>query len=190
MIWRRNKNICAFWDCKKRIPDDDFLCDEHQEKWVAGLIDRCPKCGRFKDIAYQLCQDCYFGRPVSPWEPPAEIPVPKRQYKVEYSDVWEDGYLRPDKFFVYILELDEGDFYIGHTADLTKQLSEHRDSEKSATAGRSSKLQYLQIVATQKAAELREVELKRLMLSNPEQIRLMIADFRLHMRELGYKQYS
>ena len=132
---------------------------------------------------YQLCLDCYFGRPVAQWEPPVEIPAQKQSYKVEYSEAWVDGYMRPDRFFVYILELDDGTLDVGHTADIRKQLAEYREQKTSSTAGRNAKLQYLQIVATQQAAELREAELKRLIESNPSQIRLMFADFHQHMRE-------
>ncbi len=190
MLRRKSRNICGHWGCQKRIPDDEFLCAEHYDDWVNGLIDRCPKCGRFKDVSYQLCLDCYFGRPVAQWEPPVEIPAQKQSYKVEYSEAWVDGYMRPDRFFVYILELDDGTLYVAHTTDLRKQLSEYREQKTASTAGRNPRLQYLQIVATKDAAELRETELKRLIASNPEQIGLMIYDFRGHMRDLGLKDDS
>jgi len=94
--------------------------------------------------------------------------------------------MRHDKFYVYILEFDNGDFYIGYTPDIGKQLSKHKNQETPSPAGRNPKLQYLQVVATEKAAELREAELKRLLISNPEQLRLMALDFRGHMHDLGY----
>ncbi len=181
---RKKENLCGYWDCKKRIPSDDFLCAEHYQSWTDGLIDRCPKCGRFKDVMYQLCLDCYIGRPATWWEPTIAIPTPKQQYKVEYSEAWIDGYLRRDKFFVYILEFDDGVLYVGHTVDIHKQLSQHH--KESPTTRQHPKLKYLQIVATKKAAELHEAELKKLINSNPHQIRLMISDFQAHMRELGY----
>jgi len=139
---------------------------------------------------YQLCLDCYFGRPVTQWEPPVEIPAQKQSYKVEYSDAWVDGYRRPDRCFIYILEFEDGALSVGHTADIRKQLSEYREQKTSSTAGRNPKLQYLQIVATKEAAELRETELKGLMVSNPEQIRLMIDDFRGRMGNLGLEKDS
>jgi len=138
---------------------------------------------------YQLCLDCYFGRPVKPWKPTVEIPAPKKTQKVELSEAWVDGHMRPDRFFIYILELDDGVLYVGHTADLREHLSEHKAQKVSATAGRSPKLQYAQIVATKEVAEEREIELKELIRSNPDQIHLMITDFRGRMHELGYKQY-
>ena len=134
---------------------------------------------------YRLCLDCYFGRRVARRKPLTVIPSQKQSYKVEYSDAWVDGYLRPDRFFVYILEFDEGYFYVGHTADLRKQLAEHGVQKTSPTTGRNPQLQYLHIVATKKAAELHEAELKKLIESNPRQIRLMISHFRGRMRELG-----
>lgn len=189
-MWQRKRRNCGFWDCSNRIPDSDSLCDEHYQSWVDGFIDRCPKCGRFKDIAYRLCQDCYFGRPDTPWKAPAVIPTPKQQHKIEYSSAWIDGYLQPDKFFVYILELDDDTLYVGHTADLYKQLSQYREQKTSSTPGHNAKLRYVQIVATQSAAELREAELKKLINSNPEQIHLMILDFHSHMREFGLEENS
>jgi len=182
---RKNRTICGYWDCNKRIPDDAFLCAEHYEDWANGFLDQCPECGRLKDKMYRLCLDCYYGRRVTSWEPPPAMPVIKHQTKVEYSDSWVNGYMRSDRFFVYILEFNDGNFYVGHAKDLRKRVSEHRDPEKSSDAMRNPKLQYVQIVATQKAAELRETELKRLINSNPEQIRLMIYDFRGQMRQLG-----
>lgn len=182
---RKKRNICGYWDCDKRIPDDSFLCDVHYEAWVDGLVDRCPDCSRFKDTMYEKCLDCYVGRPVARWEPSVEIPPPKKEYQVKYSDVWVDGFMRLDRFFVYIIEFDEGDFRIGYTKDIKKQLSEYRADRKSSPSGCKPELQYLQIIATEKAAELHVDELKRLMESNPDQIRLMIFEFHRHMREFG-----
>lgn len=185
---RKRGNTCGYWDCDKRIPDDSFLCDTHYEAWVNGLIDRCPKCGRFKDVMYQQCLDCYIGRPVARWEPSVIIPTSKKHYRVEYSDAWIDGYMSPEKFFVYIVEFDEGDLRIGYTDDIRKRLSEYRDKETSSSSGHSPKLHYLQIIATEKAAELRQAELKKLLESNPDQIHLMISEFHRHMRAFGLEE--
>jgi len=186
-MWRRKRNICGYWECKRRIVGDSFLCPQHYQDWIDGLIDRCPKCGRFKDVMYQQCLDCYFGRPVSPWKSPVPIPITKQRRRIEYSEAWVDGYMRRDRFFIYILELDDGTLYIGHTTDLRQELADYRSQKKAAKGKGTASLQYLQIVATKRAAELREAELKRLLQSNPEQIRLMIQDFRAHMRDFGYE---
>ncbi|MBA7701921.1 hypothetical protein ES703_110669 [subsurface metagenome] len=137
---------------------------------------------------YRLCLDCYVGRPVAQWEPSVMIPTQKKDYRVEYSDAWIDGYMELERFFVYIVEFDEGNFHVGHTKDMRKRLSEYRDDKTSPSSGRNPKLQYLQLIATEKAAELREAELKRLIESNPDQIRLMISEFHRHMREFGLEE--
>jgi len=181
ILRRKNRNICGFWDCKKRIPDEDFLCREHYEAWEKGAIDQCPKCERFKEIMYPLCLDCYFGRRVTPWKSSVVIPPRKQHYRVEYSEAWVDPYLRPDKFFVYVVRLDDDNLHVGRTTDLRKRIREYREQ------GRNPVLDYLHIVATEEAAELRESELKGLISSNPEQMDLMISEFHGHMRELGFE---
>jgi predicted GIY-YIG superfamily endonuclease len=85
---------------------------------------------------------------------------------------------------VYILKLDNGDFYIGHTRELRERLSEHRDQKVSSTAGRTPKLQYFEVLPTREDAERREDELKRLEDSNPRQIRRMIISFLDFVREI------
>ena len=183
MVRGKSGNKCGYWDCQSRIPDDEFLCAKHHKEWVDGLIDRCPKCGRFKDIMYYLCFDCYLGRSVTPWKTPAVVPTPNKHYKVEYSDAWTDGYMRPDRVFVYILKLADGGFYVGHTTDIRKRFSEHRNAKIPSTAGHNPQLRYLEIMANQRSAELRETELKRLIESNPRQIHLMIRKFQDHLVE-------
>lgn len=188
MFWRRNRNICGYWDCSKRIPGDNFLCAVHHEGWTEGIIDRCPKCGRFKDIMYQMCQDCYFGRQVAPWQPSAEVPSLNQSYQVEYSDQWTDGYMQPEQYYIYILEFGDGDFYVGHTVDLRGRLAEHREGKIFPTSGGNTKLEYLEVADSEKAALLREAELKRLIETNPRQIRLMTDRFVERMRELGFEE--
>ena len=130
---------------------------------------------------YPQCLDCYFGRRVAPWKPTVAIPTQKNSYRIEYSDAWIDPFLRPDKVFVYIIRFDDGDLCVGRTTDLRKRLREHREK------GNNPQLDYLHIVATEGAAELRESELKRLIDSNPRQIDLMISEFHGRMRELGFE---
>ncbi len=188
---RRKKNTCSYWDCQQPAPEGSLLCPEHYEGWTEGLIDRCPRCGRFKDVMYEVCQDCYAGRPVKSGG--LATMVPAREEKtatVKLSDVWVDGYMRPDRYFVYLLEFDDGSFYVGHTKDLSKELAKHREQKTSSSARSKPKLQYAQVIATERAAELRKSELKELIVSNPEQIRLMIADFHRHMREFGSEEYA
>jgi len=85
---------------------------------------------------------------------------------------------------VYILKLDNGDFYVGHTRELRERLSEHRDQKVASTAGCNPKLQYFEVLSTREAAKEREAELKRLEDSNPRQIRRMIIAFADLIREI------
>jgi len=103
---------------------------------------------------------------------------------LEHSDVWKDGDRGTDEFFVYVLKLDNGDFYVGHTRELRERLSEHNDQKVSSTAGRNPKLQYFEVLSTREAAEEREAELKRVKASNPRQIRRMIISFHDLVREI------
>jgi len=188
MFWRRKKNICGYWDCSRRIPDDSFLCAGHYQNWVEGIIDRCPKCARFKDVMFERCQDCYYGRKVKPWQPSVEIPAQNQLYRVEYSELWTDGHMQPERHFIYILEFGDGGFYVGHTTDMRRRLADHREGKIALTFGGSPRLEYLEVATDEKAALLREAELKRLLESNPHQIRLMTNRFVERMRELGAEE--
>ena len=181
----RRDNICGFWACNRYIPYNHFLCAEHYDDWEYGLIDQCLKCGRFKDEEFDLCLDCYNNRSITPWKPPVAIPTSNRKlYAIEHSDAWLKADKGIDRFFVYILKLDDGDFYIGQTRELRERFSEHRDNKTQSTAGRSPKLKYFEILPTRESAELREAELKKLKDTNPRQIRRMIISFQDLIRAL------
>ena len=184
IVRRKGGNICGYWECNRRIPYNHFLCAEHYEDWEYGFIDQCPKCGRFKDSMYELCLDCAYNRPVIPWKPSAVIPDIKEHYRLEHSDTWAKGDKGTERFFVYILKLEDGDFYVGQTRELRERLSEHRDQKTASTARRNPKLQYFEVLPTREAAELREAELKKLKDSNPRQIRRMIISFHDLIREV------
>ena len=94
---------------------------------------------------------------------------------------------RSRRFFVYILEFDEGNFYVGHTKDIRKELAENRNAKILSTAGRNPRLQYVELAATVRDAEVREAELKRLVETNPEQIQMMVSEFHRLMREFGFE---
>ncbi|MEE8413944.1 MAG: hypothetical protein V3R96_05275 [Dehalococcoidales bacterium] len=183
-MWWRKRNVCGYWDCKTSIPDDEILCPEHREKWALGLIDRCPQCQRFKDIMYYKCQDCYVGRKVKTVEVSATVPEPNQKYRVEYSDEWSDGYLRGDRSFVYIIGFEQGPLQVGQTTDVKTRLSELRAQEKPSQ--KNPRLEYLESAANEKAAEMRVVELKRIVETNPGQIEAMILEFHHHMGEFGF----
>ena len=169
--------FCSYAGCKKDIPSNHFLCTEHYEDYSSQLIDQCPKCGRFKIIDYKLCSDCRFGRPVKTVSSPIGIPVKKDHISIEHSKTWEKADKESTKFFVYILKLDNGKFYIGQSNDLRSRLREHRDGETLSTKGLHPKLQYFEILPNRDSVARREAELKADYDKNPRQIRRMLIEF-------------
>ena len=184
---QNQKRICAYVGCKTHISPPYNLCREHHEYLKDGLIDQCPKCGRFKDAQYNLCSPCYYKRPVSHWTPPVGFLQQERPPKVEHSKAWEKADKDRTHWFVYILKLDNGEFYVGHTGELRERLMEHRDGKTQTTKGLKCKLRYFEILASRTAAEIRESELKPIAKSNPRQIYRMIIGFENLIRELDYE---
>lgn len=174
---------CQYWNCNKNIRANHFLCTEHYEDYQDYVIDKCPECGRYKDIEYDVCKDCYAT--------PKKKSVTKDPYpkiRVEHSKAWEKGDQGVEKFFVYILKNDMGEFYAGHTRDLRVRLGEHRDGKTKSTSGKNLTLQYYEMVNSRKAAEQKEVELKRLIISNERKVRIMVQEFQDLHREVQINQ--
>ena len=90
------------------------------------------------------------------------------------------------EFFVYILKLEGGTFYTGQTRELRERLSEHKDGRVKSTAGKTPQLVWFTSVPSRNAATSLEVELKKLVDTNPREIRRMVVRFRDHVRELDY----
>ena len=95
-----------------------------------------------------------------------------------------------DRRFIYVFEFDDGVFYVGHTADISDVLSRFRERTDSSIVTHNPRLQYVESAINEEAAELRESELKKLILSNPDQMRMMAIDFHNQMRELGLEEDS
>ena len=99
---------CGYWDCSRPTRVGHFLCREHYEDYVDGLIDRCPGCGRFKHALHELCLDCYSGRPVKApagarsWR--RTVGERRGPYRTEHSRAWERGDAGVEEFYVYILK--------------------------------------------------------------------------------------
>ena len=181
---RKGENICGYWSCNRRIRSNQFLCREHYEDLRDGFLNRCPICGRFKDIEHNLCLDCYNGRQVEAWNSSVIVKRQKKNYGIEHSKEWERKDSEIDKFFVYILKLDRGEFYVGQTRDLRARLSEHKDNKTKSTAGRNPELKYFEILNNRENAELREAELKKLNEANPREIRKMVISFQDLIKEV------
>lgn len=179
-------NICAYWNCQRKIAEHVFLCVGHYWSFKDGFINQCPKCGRFKNATYDLCLDCFYERKVTKWKPSPVFFDDIKKYEVEHSDKWKKHKKTEGPFFAYILKLANGRFRAGHTNNLRARLSEHRDNTTKDTAGLQPRLQYFEILATRDKAKQREVELKKLCDSNPRKIRSMIIEFGDYISELKF----
>jgi predicted GIY-YIG superfamily endonuclease len=186
MLMRKSNRVCEYWDCDTGVTGSDYLCDKHHKKWLDGTIDRCPKCSRFKDTIYRYCLDCYLERPIKKRKPAVVSTKQKKSPRELYTGILRGDYPRQERYFVYVIEFDGGVFYVGYTRDIHRQIS-GLGKKKSTTSGYSPKLQFLEIIAGEKDAELREAELKKLVQSDPKQIRSMSSDFYQQMKEYGFE---
>ena len=84
---------------------------------------------------------------------------------------------------MYILKNDKGEFYAGHNRDLRVRLGEHRDGKTKSTFGKNLALRYFETVNSREAAELKEVEFKKLISTNERKVRKMVQDFQDLHRE-------
>jgi putative endonuclease len=82
-----------------------------------------------------------------------------------------------NRFYVYILKLNCGRFYIGHTRELIERITEHKEGQTISTAGENPKLRYFEMLPTREEAIAREHELKRLVKHNQREIYRMIWNF-------------
>ena len=170
---------CLFWDCSRTINPKYEYCYDHYRDFRDGRIDKCPRCGRGKYVRYAACWDCSSGA----GEPSAKTGAAKtdtksHRYRQEHSRAWERGDAAATQFFAYILKLDGGEFYAGQTRELRERLSEHRDDKEPSTAGRHPELAWFETISTREEATKMEVKLKKLIDSNPREIRRMIIGFR------------
>jgi predicted GIY-YIG superfamily endonuclease len=100
----------------------------------------------------------------------AYIPNPSKSWSKKDEEV--------NRFFVYILRLEDGRLYIGQTRELRERMLEHKDGTITSTAGKKPKLRYFEILPTRQSAMSRENELKEKIRSNRREIYRMISDFR------------
>jgi predicted GIY-YIG superfamily endonuclease len=177
---------CAYWSCRQEVKGRNYLCSDHYEDYREHIIDKCPDCGRYKDEEYELCLDCRNKLRVFSQSNGNRITNGKKtKYKIEHSKSWEKADEGAECFFVYILKLDNGEFYVGHTRELRERLAEHRDGNTASIPEGRFRLQYFETLPTREAAEQREVELKRLREKNLRQIRRMIIGFQDLLREVS-----
>ena len=186
MPTKNSLNFCSYAGCKKQIPSNHFLCAEHHEDYKSQLINECPKCGRFKNTYYKYCADCQFGRPVKRIFTNKQIKAKMNSIAIEHSPAWEKADKEAIQFFVYILKLNDGKFYVGHSREPRVRLYEHLDGETSIK-GLNPKLKYFEILSSRVSAEEREAQLKNINEKNPRQIKRMIMEFNDLISELEHE---
>jgi predicted GIY-YIG superfamily endonuclease len=104
--------------------------------------------------------------------------ITKRVYVPNPSRFWSKRDAGVNRFFVYILRLEKGELYVGHTRELRERMLEHRDGYTASTADKNPKLRYFETLPTRESAMLREDELKEVLKNNRRAIYRMISDFR------------
>ncbi len=103
------------------------------------------------------------------------------------SKAWAKKDESADAFYVYILKLDNGLYYVGQTRELRERMLEHRDGAVISTAGKHPKLQYFEVLSTREAAMSREIEIERILKKNNREILRMITRFNDLVRELDFQ---
>lgn len=106
------------------------------------------------------------------------------QYIPRPSKAWRRNDEGARSFYVYILKLDDGAFYVGQTRELRERLLQHRDGKTPSTAGRNLKLQYFEILPSRESAMTREVEIRTAAKGNNREILRMVISFRDLVDEL------
>lgn len=176
-------NQCQFWDCKETIRRDHYLCLSHYTRYQAGGINKCPSCGKYKDAEYDVCLNCYR-QTASTWAT-SRTQVTERGNR-EFSADKE-----ADRFFVYVLLLNDGTYYPGQTREILERLHEHRNNQAPSTRGKEPKLQWFTTVSTRREAVDLEAYLRQLN-SNPagrREINRWVVDFRKLADELDYEPH-
>ena len=92
------------------------------------------------------------------------------------------------EFFVYVLTLDGGAYYVGNTNDLHARLQEHRTNMSQSTKGKYPKLVWFTTVPTRSEAEDLEKELNNLNANTQtrREIHRMVVRFKQLVVELDY----
>ncbi len=91
-----------------------------------------------------------------------------------------------DVFYVYILNFDNGSYYIGHSRELRGRILEIRNDDNISDFGKEPKLQYFEIHPNRQAAMIREAEIKEIYKNNIREISRMITRFSDLVNELDF----
>ena len=100
---------------------------------------------------------------------------------------WEKENEKEDLFYVYILNFNNGSYYIGHSRELRTRLLEIRNDNNISDFGKEPKLQYFEIHPNRQAAMIREAEIKEIYKNSNREIVNMITHFSELVTELDFE---
>ena len=121
---------------------------------------------------FRLCRSC---NAASKNQTTSDTPLSK--YEPESNPKWDAADQEDDVFFIYILKLDGGKFYAGHTRELRERMGEHRDGKTRSTAGKNPLLVWFDVVDTREEAAKGEAYMKELIDRNEREVRRMVNEF-------------
>jgi predicted GIY-YIG superfamily endonuclease len=100
---------------------------------------------------------------------------------------WEKEGEKEEIFYVYILNFDNGSYYIGHSRELRGRMLEIRNDNNISEFGKEPKLQYFEIHPNRQAAMIREAEIKEIYKNDNREISRMITRFSNLVKELDFE---
>ena len=188
---QQSDRICAYQDCQVRTSGHDhYLCQPHFLAARQGTITKCSRCSNFKPARYPLCGSCFVGnsKPAGTQQTRPAVRETAGKYALENAPNWESGDANATEFYVYILRLRGGQFYIGQTRELLERLSEHLDGKEQSTRGRNPRLVWFTELPSRKSATELEAELKEIRDRNEREIRRMIIRFQGATEKLDFTE--
>ena len=165
-----NKSHCEV--CGVEIASEYKLCYKHykEAQQIKKQTDpnKCPKCDNNKSPQYDLCISC------------ANLA----------NKGMTSGQIREaiaEHFYVYILKLNDGKFYVGQTRELRERLLEHKDGLVKSTVNTNPKMVWFTTVNSRESAERAENRLKQINKRDPREIRRMVINFKAMVMELDFE---
>ena len=175
-------NICNFIECDEYIRSKHYLCNPHWELEQVGYINECANCGQHKLSEYEFCLTCKrkqsrSKKKASRTKSKAKVAESTPEYMVGGPDIRPRKDDETDVFYVYVLLLEGGNYYVGQTNDLRTRNFEHTTGQTETTKDKNPRLVWFSVVRTRKEAEEYEKFLNRLRKENIRAINRMVSEF-------------
>lgn len=146
-------------------------------RWIKNIaselqIKPCdhPGCDTYVKLKYAYCYKHY-----------------QQTREIEDETHWEAGDKKAKRFYIYILEMGDGTYYVGQTNHLRARLENHRKREKTAWRRKlPPKLVFFDTRKTREEAAEMELQLKRIRDKSPRTISSMVIEFKDLISELDY----